>query len=92
MGYKVQMLAGLGVCALASSVSAATVNFAYTGTAQTWTVPAGVTQVTLDLRGAQGGGGYPCGGAGRVRACASGSQSAMPAFQTRVSARSSPRA
>lgn len=65
MGYKVQMLAGLGVCALASSVSAATVNFAYTGTAQTWTVPAGVTQVTLDLRGAQGGGGYPCGGAGR---------------------------
>ena len=28
----------------------------------TKTVPAGVTQVTLDLRGAQGGGSYPCSG------------------------------
>lgn len=42
--------------AAASAALGATANFAYTGAAQTWTVPAGVTQVTLDLRGAQGGG------------------------------------
>src|SRR5437773_11875856 len=29
--------------------------FAYTGAAQTWTVPAGVTQATFDLYGAAGG-------------------------------------
>ena len=48
--------------AAASAALGATANFAYTGAAQTWTVPAGVTQVTLDLRGAQGGGSYPCSG------------------------------
>ena len=48
--------------AAASAALGATANFAYTGAAQTWTVPAGVTQVTLDLRGAQGGGSYACGG------------------------------
>jgi hypothetical protein len=31
-------------------------SFNYTGTAQTWTVPAGVTSVTLHVYGAQGGG------------------------------------
>ena len=41
---------------------AATVNFAHTGSAQTWTVPVGVTQLTLELRGAQGGGSYDCSG------------------------------
>ncbi|HOM21029.1 MAG TPA: glycine-rich protein [Ottowia sp.] len=44
--------------AAASAALGATANFAYTGAAQTWTVPAGVTQVTLDLRGAQGGASY----------------------------------
>ncbi len=38
--------------ALATTV---TVPFAYTGAAQTWTVPAGVTSATFDLYGAQGG-------------------------------------
>ena len=34
--------------------------FAYTGAAQTWTVPTGVTSATFDLYGAQGGGtGHP---------------------------------
>lgn len=32
-----------------------TVTFAYTGSTQTWTVPSGVTSVTVDLAGAQGG-------------------------------------
>jgi hypothetical protein len=35
-----------------------TVTFCYTGAPQTWTVPAGVTSVTFDLFGAQGGGSY----------------------------------
>ncbi|MFN8491594.1 MAG: hypothetical protein U0350_28610 [Caldilineaceae bacterium] len=34
-----------------------TITFAYTGAAETWTVPAGVTQATFDLYGAQGGAG-----------------------------------
>ncbi len=29
--------------------------FAYTGAAQTWTVPAGVTEATFEVYGAQGG-------------------------------------
>jgi hypothetical protein len=31
------------------------VTFSYTGSMQTWTVPAGVTSVSVDMRGAQGG-------------------------------------
>jgi Glycine rich protein/RTX calcium-binding nonapeptide repeat (4 copies) len=48
----------LGTLALAGPASAATttVTFNYTGAAQTWTVPAGVTEATFDLYGAQGGG------------------------------------
>src|SRR5262245_32195545 len=34
-----------------------TVTFSYTGAAQSWTVPAGVTQATFDLDGAAGGSG-----------------------------------
>jgi hypothetical protein len=34
-----------------------TCTFAYTGAAQTWTVPAGLTSATFDALGAQGGGG-----------------------------------
>jgi hypothetical protein len=53
----------LGACVLVLSaaaptaVSAATVTetFEYTGLAQTWTVPAGVTSATFDLFGAAGG-------------------------------------
>ena len=43
--------------------------FEYTGGAQAWTVPAGVTEITVDLRGASGGNvninGNPPGGSGR---------------------------
>ena len=60
---KKALLAAALLGAVASGASAATATFSYTGAAQTWTVPAGVTQVTLDLRGAQGGGSYPCSGA-----------------------------
>ena len=46
----------LGMLALAAPASATTETFNYTGAAQTWTVPAGVTEATFDLYGAQGGG------------------------------------
>jgi hypothetical protein len=36
--------------------SATTETFNFTGAAQTWTVPAGLTEATFDLYGAQGGG------------------------------------
>ena len=35
--------------------SSTSCTFDYTGANQTWTVPSGVTQVTLDVYGAQGG-------------------------------------
>ena len=38
------------------NASAVTVNFAYTGAPQTWTVPYGVTSATFNLYGAQGHG------------------------------------
>ena len=41
---------------LPATAAAATKTFAYTGAAQTWTVPTGVTEATFDLYGAQGGG------------------------------------
>jgi hypothetical protein len=42
--------------------------FAYTGAAQTWTVPAGVTAIAVDAYGAQGGDANYGGPGGRVRA------------------------
>lgn len=33
--------------------------FSYTGGMQTFTVPSGVTSITVDVKGAKGGGGYP---------------------------------
>lgn len=51
-----------GVCATASGSTTCT--FDYTGAAQTWTVPDGVTQVTLDVFGAQGGNNSSPGGQG----------------------------
>jgi len=47
--------AALGTLALAASASAASTTFNFTGSVQTWTVPAGVTEATFDLYGAQGG-------------------------------------
>lgn len=47
-----------GPSALTTQADAGTpptaVTFSYTGAAQSWTVPAGVTSVQVDLRGAQG--------------------------------------
>jgi hypothetical protein len=48
--------AALASLALAAPASAITETFNFTGAAQTWTVPAGVTEATFDLYGAQGGG------------------------------------
>ncbi len=42
--------------ALAAPAAATTDTFNYTGAAQSWTVPAGVTEATFDLYGAQGDG------------------------------------
>ena len=47
---------GLSTLALAAPAAATTETFNFTGAAQTWTVPAGVTEATFDLYGAQGGG------------------------------------
>lgn len=44
------------------SGSTVTCTLSYTGAAQSWTPPAGVTSVTVDAFGAQGGAGYPAGG------------------------------
>ena len=51
---------GLGLLALGAATTASaaiTVTFNYTGAAQTFLVPAGVTSITVDAFGAQGGGG-----------------------------------
>src|SRR5258705_12866332 len=47
---------GLAAIGSAAPASAATETFQYTGAAQTWTVPLGVTSVTFDLFGAAGSG------------------------------------
>ena len=44
-------------CTPSGAVQECTVTFEFSGAAETWTVPAGVTQATFDLYGAQGGGG-----------------------------------
>ena len=47
------------------------ITFDYTGSVQTWTVPAGVTTITVDCQGAQGrsgGGAHVGGNGGRVQA------------------------
>jgi VCBS repeat-containing protein len=46
---------GLSTLAFAAPASATTETFNFTGAAQTWTVPAGITSATFDLYGAQGG-------------------------------------
>ncbi len=42
--------------ACSNALAQTTVNFSYTGSVQTWTVPAGVTSITIDAAGAVGGG------------------------------------
>ncbi len=54
------------VNALPAAIGSGTglVSFSYTGTVQSYTVPAGVTSVTLSVSGAQGGNGLASGGLG----------------------------
>ena len=53
------VLAAVGavLLVLAGPAGAATVTFSFTGAAQSWTVPAGVTSATFDVFGAQGSAG-----------------------------------
>jgi Glycine rich protein/SprB repeat/Secretion system C-terminal sorting domain len=51
-------LLATGLCALTAATAQVTTTFNYTGTVQTYTVPAGVTTITVDVYGAQGGFGY----------------------------------
>ncbi len=68
-------------CTANGATQNCTVTFAYTGAAETWTVPAGVTQATFDLYGAQGGTAKG-GKGGRVTATVSVTPGA--AYQIRV--------
>ena len=45
---------GFVLAALAPGAGATATSFSYTGAAQSWTVPAGVSQAVFDLYGAQG--------------------------------------
>ena len=57
-------------------IAGRTATFNYTGTVQTWTVPAGITSISIDARGAQGGGSN--GGAGGFGARMTGTYSVTP--------------
>jgi hypothetical protein len=60
-GVTVSTITAAAVIAAAPSMAATTdtaVTFGATGTVQTWTVPAGVTQLYVDISGAQGGAAY----------------------------------
>lgn len=57
------MASGL-VWAAPPAQAATSVTFTYTGSAQTWTVPVGVTSVDLTVKGAGGGGSVSPGGSG----------------------------
>ena len=48
-------VAALSLAVVAAPASATTETFLYTGAAQSWEVPAGVTSATFDVQGAQGG-------------------------------------
>ncbi|MEI6882064.1 MAG: glycine-rich protein, partial [Bacteroidota bacterium] len=57
--------ANTSVFAFAANITSGSQSFTYTGSQQTWTVPAGVTSITVDAQGAQGGtSGYGTGGLG----------------------------
>ncbi|NCU77329.1 MAG: hypothetical protein EBV59_10410, partial [Synechococcaceae bacterium WB7_1C_051] len=49
------LAAGTTIYAVQASITNGSQSFNYTGSQQTWTVPAGVTSVTVDVQGAQGG-------------------------------------
>ena len=67
--------AGLGTaqaatttCTPSGATQDCTITFTFNGAAETWTVPAGVTQATFDLYGAEGGYAAMGGQGGRVTA------------------------
>jgi hypothetical protein len=53
LAYSASPAHAAGSCTTTSGTT--TCIFAYTGAAQSWTVPKGVTQATFDVFGAQGG-------------------------------------
>ena len=53
LAYPLRCFAGS--CSRPPPGTATTETFNYTGAAQTWTVPAGVTTATFDVYGAEGG-------------------------------------
>ncbi|HEX2901715.1 MAG TPA: glycine-rich protein, partial [Bacteroidia bacterium] len=55
-----------------------TQTFSYTGAAQTFTVPSGVTSLTVDLRGAKGGDGFPVMSAGGLGGRVTGTITVTP--------------
>ncbi|MGH2676985.1 MAG: hypothetical protein ACRDHB_01320, partial [Actinomycetota bacterium] len=61
------MLAGVFVATPPASASATT--FAFTGSAQTFVVPAGVHQIQVEACGAEGGDGSETGGQGALGGC-----------------------
>jgi len=66
LGFVVIAALGLGSAASSGSASAAptSTTFSCTGAAQSWTVPAGVTSITVDAWGAAGGAANTSGGLG----------------------------
>jgi hypothetical protein len=64
--------------------SIVTRTFSYTGAPQTWTVPAGVTEATFDIHGAQGGNGLFVGGGEGGEARAALAVTAGQVFQITV--------
>jgi hypothetical protein len=56
--------AALGAASPAFAVSPVAIQFTSTGAVQTWSVPTGVTKITVDLAGGQGGASYGGGGVG----------------------------
>ena len=65
----------LAVSITNQSIFGASTSFNYTGALQTWTVPAGVTSITIDAYGAQG---YPGNAAGGYGGLASGNLAVTP--------------
>ena len=52
------LTANTAVYAVQATINQGSVSFNYTGGMQTWTVPAGVASINVDLQGAQGSDGY----------------------------------
>jgi len=73
--YRIRAINTCGTTANSNVITAitgsciSTITFSYTGGQQNWLVPTGVTSVTVDVKGAQGGSGsLPGGLGGRVQA------------------------